>query len=238
VFLDTVLKEVAGLFPEAGVIHFGGDEVHFGWQKWTKLPEVQSLMAQEHLKDLAGVEAWFNRRMATTINAVGMKTGGWDEIAARGLPTDKTVIFWWRHDKRPVLRAALDAGYPVVLCPRRPCYFDFVQHASHKNGRRWGGFNSLDEVYKFPAGLGLSAADQPKVLGIQACLWTETTVTQARRDFLTWPRLIALAESAWTPEARKDYASFTARLPCHLAGLKERGLGFYDPFANSAEVSK
>ena len=236
-FLDTVLREVAALFPDAGMIHFGGDEVHFGWQKWTRLPEVKDLMAREHLKELGDVEAWFNRRMATTINRLGMKTAGWDEIAARGLPTDRTVIFWWRHDKPQVLRAALDAGYPVVLCPRRPCYFDFVQDDSHKVGRRWGGFNPLEDVYAFPAGLHLSTGDEAKVLGLQACLWTETTPSQARRDFMTWPRLLALAEAAWTPAERKDYASFAARLPPHLDRLRALGLTPYDPFARSPEIT-
>jgi hexosaminidase len=33
-FLDNILKEVATLFPDAGVIHIGGDEVHFGWREW------------------------------------------------------------------------------------------------------------------------------------------------------------------------------------------------------------
>ncbi len=236
-FLDTVLKEVAGLFPDAGVIHFGGDEVHFGWQKWPELPEVKALMAKDGLKDLAGVETWFNRRMAGVINGLGFKTAGWDEIAARDLPRDKTVIFWWRHDKPQILREALDAGYPVVLCPRRPCYFDFLQSESHKVGRRWGGINPIEDVYAFPAALKLSAADEAQVLGMQACLWTETTVTQERRDFMTWPRLLALAEAAWTPEARKDFASFQSRLPAGLARLKALGLGVYDPATNSPEVT-
>lgn len=236
-FLDDILSEVASLFPDAGVIHYGGDEVHFGWHQWTQLPEVQDLMKRENLKDLAGVEAWFNRRMAATINRLGFKTGGWDEIAARGLPKDKTVIWWWRHDKPQVLRQALDAGYPVVLTPRRPCYFDFIQHESHKVGRVWGGFNPLRDVYQFPAPLKLSAADEAKVLGIQACLWTEATVTQARRDFMTWPRLAALAEAAWTPEPRKDFASFEHRLKPQLGWLKANGIGFYDPFTHSPEVT-
>lgn len=236
-FLDDVLTEVAGLFPDAGVIHFGGDEVHFGWKKWPELPEVKALMEREGLKDLASVEAWFNRRMAGKINGLGFKTGGWDEIAARGLPVDKTLVWWWRHDKPQVLRDALNAGYPVVLCPRRPCYFDFVQDDAHKTGRRWGGFNPLADVYQFPAALKLSAEDERKVEGIQACLWTETTLTQNRRDFMTWPRLIALGEAAWTVESRKDYASFEERLKPQLRWLDKRGIGYHDPFAKSPEVT-
>ena len=236
-FLDDVLAEIAGLFPDAGVIHFGGDEVHFGWQNWTKLPEVQELMKTENLKDLAAVETWFNRRMAGTINKLGFKTGGWDEIAARDLPTDKTLIWYWRHDKPEILKQTLAAGYPVILTPRRPCYFDFVQDDSHKAGRRWGGFNPLQDVYQFPASLKLSADDEKKVLGIQASLWTETTITQARRDFMTWPRLVALAESAWTPENKKDFKSFEERLKPQLLWLKSQGIGYYDPFTKSPEVT-
>lgn len=235
-FLDDILAETAGLFPDAGVIHFGGDEVHFGWHKWKELPEVRDLMKRERMKDLAEVEAWFNLRMAGTINKLGFTTGGWDEIAARDLPTDKTLVFWWRHDKPQVLRQALEKGFPVVLCPRRPCYLDFVQHESHKTGRRWGGFNPLQDTYTFPAGLKLSAEDEAKVRGVQACLWTETCLTQARRDFMTWPRLAALAEAGWTPETRKDLASFEKRLPAEIGWLREKGISAYDPFADSPEI--
>lgn len=236
-FLDDILSEVAGLFPEAEVIHFGGDEVHFGWHHWPRLPEVQALMKSENLADLAAVEAWFNRRMAGTINGLGFKTGGWDEIVARGLPTEKTLIWWWRHDKPEVLQRALDEGYPVILCPRLPCYLDFVQHESHVAGRRWNGYNPLSATYQFPAGLKLSSGAERKILGIQGCLWTEVAATQARRDFLTWPRLIALAEAAWTAESKKDFTSFEKRLKPQLEWLAAQGLGYYDPFTHSAEVT-
>lgn len=236
-FLDDILTEVAALFPEAGVIHFGGDEVHFGWGKWKSLPEVQELMRKENFKELAEVEAWFNLRMAATIHKLGFKTGGWDEIASRGLPADQTVVWWWRHDKPGVLRDALKAGYPVVLTPRRPCYLDFVQNDKHKDGRRWGGFNPLPDVYQFPMSLDLTAGEEKQVLGIQACMWTETMPSQKRRDFMTWPRLIAIAEAAWTAEYRKDYADFETRLKPQIVWLRKHGIESYDPFADSPEVT-
>jgi hexosaminidase len=186
-FLDDILTEVAALFPDAGVIHFGGDEVHFGWHKWPELPEVQDLMKRRTSRTSpaskpGSTAAWPDHQPTRLQNRrLGRNRG------ARPA-TDKTMIWWWRHDKPEVLKQALADGYPVILCPRRPCYFDFVQHDSHKVGRRWGGFNPLNDVYQFPAALELSAADEAKVLGIQACLWTEATITQARRDFMTWPR--------------------------------------------------
>ncbi|NWK57021.1 beta-N-acetylhexosaminidase [Verrucomicrobiaceae bacterium N1E253] len=236
-FLNDILKEVAGLFPDAGVIHFGGDEVHFGWDQWPELAGVKKLMKEEGLK-LKDIETRFNLRFAKVINGLGFKTGGWDEIARTGMDPKQSVVFWWRHNKPKELSHALNTGYDVVLCPRRPCYFDFVQHASHKSGRRWGGFNPLSDTYGFPDALKLPVEPKGTILGIQACLWTETTITQERRDFMTFPRLLALAEAAWTPKESKDFAGFEKRLQPQLPELKARGIGYYDPFGNSPEVKK
>jgi len=75
----------------------------------------------------------------------------WDEAADASLPADRTIIFWWRHDKPEQLKKALEKGYQVVLCPRIPFYFDFVQDSSHQQGRKWQGeFSSLEKVYDFP----------------------------------------------------------------------------------------
>lgn len=236
-FLDDILKEVAGLFPDAGVIHFGGDEVHFGWQKWPELPEVRELMKREKLKDNAAVETWFNRRMAAKINALGFTTGGWDEIAARNLPKDKTLLFWWRQDKPGILRKSLADGYKVVLCPRLPLYFDFTQEKGHRVGRIAGDPNTLAKVYDFPAPLKLTPAEESHVAGLQANLWTEQTITQERREFMVWPRLVAAAEAGWTPSGRKDYAGFETRLKAELPVIKAHGITAYDPFAKSPEVT-
>ncbi|BDS08802.1 beta-hexosaminidase [Oceaniferula spumae] len=236
-FLKDILTEVAALFPDAGIIHYGGDEVHFGWDKWPELPQVKKIMEKDNLK-LKDVERLFNQRLAKVINELGYKTGGWDELSGAGLPRDKTLLFWWRHDKPQALDYALKEGYEVVLCPRRPCYLDFVQHESHKSGRRWGGFNPLADTYGFPDALEMPENYRGKVLGIQACLWTETTVTQERRDFMAYPRLLALAEAAWTPTKRKEFANFESRLKLHLPQLKQRGIGYYDPFTNSPEITK
>ena len=237
-FLKDILKEIATLFPDAGIIHFGGDEVHFGWKMWPEIPGVKKLMKNEGLK-LKDIEKRFNRRFAQVINDLGYKTGGWDEISHAGLPADKSVVFWWRHDKPQELEHALSEGFEVVLCPRLPCYFDFVQHDSHKSGRRWGGgFSPLADVYAFPGQLKLPAHKPGQILGVQACLWTETTVTRERREFLTYPRLLAMAEACWTAPESKEFAGFEVRLKSHLPQLKKRGIHFYDPFAESPEVKK
>jgi hexosaminidase len=64
--------------------------------------------------------------------------------------------------------------------------------------------------------------------GLQAAVWTEQIHTPERLWFMIFPRLTALAESAWTSASRKDYADFSRRLPAHFAYLNQRGINSYN----------
>jgi hexosaminidase len=241
-YLETILREVAEMFPDAGMIHLGGDEVAVGWETWPELPEVKELMAEQGLQDLRAVEAHFKRRMASFVASLGIKAGFWMSGAEQDIPADQVILFCWRHYALGELTAALDRGCPVVLCPFVPCFFDFVQHFSHlAEWHRPGGerlVNTLQAVYAFPDSLVAKLPKAGNVLGIQANLWTEMAVTQESRDFLTFPRLYALAEAAWTSAERKDYAGFEERLKVHLPHLRAAGIVPWDPFEKTPAVPK
>jgi hexosaminidase len=235
-FLQDILAEVRALFPEAPAIHLGGDEVHFGWEQWPKLPEVKQLMTEQRWTKLDPVEGRFVRRMAEHLAPTWERVALWDEASRFDLPPAKTLLFWWRHDKPQGLKDAADKGYAIVLCPRIPLYFDFVQDAAHKSGRRWAGkFAELSAIHAFPESLGATLPANAKVVGLQANLWTETAVTQERRDFLTFPLLLALAESAWTPAERKDFARFQQASALLLPHLEALGI---KPWTGGPEVGK
>jgi len=230
-FLTDVLEETAALFP-APWIHYGGDEVHFANSQWTDMPEVKALMNEHGLNDLKDVEHYFNRRMAGEIERLGKKTVAWDEVVDAGIDPDNSIIIWWRHDHPEQLTQALDSGYEVVLSPRRPLYFDFVQDDAHKIGRRWDGFNDLEQVYEYPE-IPADVVDEQRrrILGMQASLWTETIQTEARADFMAFPRLTAIAEAAWSDAANKDYECYRKRLRAMLNRYDVLEIDYYDPFA-------
>ncbi|MDT7785061.1 MAG: hexosaminidase, partial [Pseudonocardiales bacterium] len=52
-----------------------------------------------------------------------------------------------------------------------------------------------------------------RVLGTQGQLWTEFVRTPEHAEYLAFPRLCALAESAWSVE--RDWHDFRARLDAH-----------------------
>lgn len=235
-FLTHILKEVNVLFP-SGWVHLGGDEVSFGSEAWNNDRLIDSLKAGSKLAGNKEVETYFMRRMADSLFRMNARIGVWDEMADSGLPKEKTLQFWWRHDKPEQLQLALKNGYTTVICPRIPFYFDFVQEESHRYGRKWGkAFGTLEALYKYPVeDLLKSETYKGQIAGVQGNLWTETVNTTDRLDFLTFPRLAALAEVGWSESRTKNYGRFLEDLKKHLALYKEENLYYYDPFDPSKE---
>lgn len=230
-YLADILREVDVLFP-SGMIHLGGDEVSFGNEQWKTDPEVQDLMKRNNLKDLKAVEDYFMHRMADTLIKMNNFVLAWDEMAGAQLPRDKSIIFWWRHDRPEQLMLGLDNGHKTVICPRLPLYFDFVQNDSHRFGRKWGGrFNELHDVYRFSlSDLPLEDRHKSLILGYQANVWTETIHNDERLDFMVFPRIAAMAESVWSADHQKDYDSFLTSLEDHLRLFRKHNIYFYNPF--------
>lgn len=230
-FLTDVLRETKTLFPSS-IIHLGGDEVSFGSEAWNSDPKIQDLKRKYNLKDNKAVENYFMRRMADSLKTMDGTLMAWDEMVDAGLPKDKTILMWWRHDKPEQLQAILKAGYKTILTPRLPLYFDFVQDESHQYGRKAGKlFNPIADVYHFsPSQYEADFTVKDQILGVQGNLWSETVTNTDRVDFLTFPRLAALAEMAWTRKSNKNFVAFSAALKQHLELYRAANLYFYDPF--------
>ena len=223
-FLQNVLLSVMDICPSPWV-HFGGDEVKS--YAWKTNAAVIRKMQQDGLKTTGELEQSFVRHMAGFIRQQGRQPVGWDEIVA-AKPAAGTLVFWWRHDKPEVLARALAEGYPVVLTPRDPCYFDYPQNENFPAlGRKL--YNTLATVYRGPiVPETIPAAQRQQIQGVEACLWTERIATVSYLEFMTLPRLPALAEMAWTPDSGRDFTKFEERLKPFLTQYRQEGIHFYD----------
>ncbi len=231
-FLTNVLREVSALFPSS-YLHLGGDEVSFGIKAWETDPDVQALLKREGLDDVKGAERYFMIRMADSVKMLGKRLLGWDELLDVGVEPEHTVIMWWRHDRPGQLKKSVSKDYRTVLCPRRPLYFDFIQRQGDKWGRVWNGFNPLEDVYRYPDTdldkWNLSETEEDRILGLQANLWTERVQNEDRMDYMTFPRLCALAEAAWTPREVKDFDSFNRRMEHGYRLFDRLGIRYFRP---------
>ncbi len=231
-FLSDIIKETSPLFP-AHLFHLGGDEVAFGMQAWLKNPQITAMMADKKFSTPQELEFYFFKRMADTVIKLGDKILCWDEATDADLPADQTIVFWWRQNKPEQLALALKKNYQVVICPRLPMYFDFVQDSTHFSGRKWAdtAYNTFADVYNFPdKQMDSTALKSPNIIGVQANVWTETIASEKRLDYMLFPRLAALSESAWTASAVKDLPKFEEKLKAELKLYNTKGIYYYDPF--------
>jgi hexosaminidase len=218
-FLDDVLNEVMDIFPST-FIHVGGDEAVK--DQWKASPKIQAKIKELGLKDEHELQSWFIQRVGKSLDKRGRRLIGWDEILEGGLAPNATVMSWRGIDGAI---AAAKAGHDTVLSPHPMLYLDNRQSTSPDEPIGRGQVVSLKDVYAFdPAPAQLSADERKHILGVQANVWTEHMQTDARMQLMAFPRALALAERAWTPETGVNWDDFARRMPAEMARLKILGV--------------
>jgi hexosaminidase len=223
-FIRAVFSQVAQLFPEP-YIHFGGDEV--ADDAWKNVKDVDQLKSRLGLNTTKEVEAYFVRNVVDIIKSVGKQPMAWDEQAEAGASKD-VVIEWWRKDRPDVLAAAAQRGSELVMSPVDRLYFDYHQGPGEP-GAPWegneGGPTSIDKILAWePVPASFTPDQSARVLGLEGAVWTEFISSERYLEFMTFPRLLALAEVAWRPKGPRDDKEFEQRLEPHIAALRAKGI--------------
>ncbi|MGD1103824.1 MAG: beta-N-acetylhexosaminidase [Terriglobia bacterium] len=209
---QDILGEVMDLFPSP-FIHVGGDEVPK--DAWKRCSRCQARIKAEGLKDEEELQSYFMRRMEKIIEAKGRRLIGWDEILEGGLAPGALVMSW-RGTTGGV--AAAQMGHDVVMTPNPYTYFDYTYHTT-----------PLEKVYSYdPAATEFTPALAQHILGVQASMWTHIAVTEEAIDYQLYPRLLALAEVAWTPQPLRDWSNFSSRADTHYSRLESLNVKYCD----------
>ena len=222
-FLENVLTEVIDLFPSQ-YIHIGGDECPK--TQWRQSRFCQALIKKEGLNDEHELQSYFIRRIDKFITAKGRRMIGWDEILEGGGPTIRlspnATVMSWRGIAGGI--AAARQNHDVIMTPTTFCYLDYYQVDKSIQPTvpiAIGGFLPLEKVYSFnPSVTDSLTTEQAKhVLGVQGNLWTEYILTPEYAEYMIFPRLLAIAETGWTPQADRNFDDFKKRLEVHKKRL-------------------
>ena len=136
---------------------------------------------------------------------------GWDEVLEGDGPDGDTVIMAWRGVDRGV--EAARRGHRVIMTPNPFTYLNYTPYDPPRPPGHQRHHLPLETAYAFdPVPPELDASAAARVIGSQGCLWTEYVETRADVDELTWPRLSALAEAAWSPSEAREWSDFRTRL--------------------------
>ena len=217
-FMQDVLTEVLALFP-SHYIHIGGDEAIKN--EWQTSPVAQARIRQLGVHNENELQSWLTAQMSQWLAARGRALVGWDEILEGGMEglAPNAVVMSWRGIEGGI--AAAQAGHDVVMTPTSNTYFDYYQSADTlAEPLAIGGLLPLDSVYVYePIPPALDSVQARHVLGTQGQIWTEYDATPKDVEYQVFPRLVALAEVAWTSRDQKNVGDFHARLERHLERL-------------------
>ena len=227
-FLENVLTEVMELFPSE-YIHVGGDEA--GKSAWKTCPKCQKRMKDEHLANVDELQSYLIHRIEKFLNNHGRRLLGWDEILQGGIAPNATVMSW-RGEEGGI--AAVTSGHHAIMTPGAYCYLDSYQDAPYSQPEAIGGYLPLKKVYTYdPVPASLTAEQAKLVYGVQGNLWVEYIPTPEHVEYMIYPRILALAEVAWSAPERKSWSDFHTRALSAVADLQKKG---YHPFDLSKEI--
>ena len=227
-FLENVLTEVMELFPSE-YIHIGGDEA--GKSAWKTCPKCQKRMKDEHLANVDELHSYLIHRIEKFLNNHGRHLLGWDEILQGGIAPNATVMSW-RGEEGGI--AAVTSGHRAIMTPGAYCYLDSYQDAPYSQPEAIGGYLPLKKVYSYnPVPASLTAEQAKLVYGVQGNLWVEYIPTPEHVEYMIYPRILALAETAWSAPERKSWPDFHTRALSAVADLQAKG---YHPFDLKKEI--
>jgi hexosaminidase len=206
-FLDDVFAELAALTPGA-FLHIGGDEAH-------------STSRADYLAFLA--------RVQPLVAAHGKRVAGWEEIASAPLHDGAVVQYWNTGNARghDLARAAAGQGAQLVLSPADRVYLDMKYDAEFPLGQDWAGLVDVRDSYDWDPATLVDGVGEAAILGVEAPLWTETIETLADVETMLFPRLSAVAEVAWSPQARRDWQDFRGRLAIQSRRWEAAGVAYH-----------
>lgn len=214
-FAENILAEVAGLFP-GKYIHIGGDEVFY--EPWKKCTDCQKEIKKNGLKDEHELQSHFNRRIESFLHSKGKRLMGWDEIIQGGLTKDASIM-WWRNWAPKAPYIAVNNGNDIVISPDFQYYFDFLNEAT-----------TLKKVYNYePVPSNFTTTQARHVIGIQANLWSERIPNFKRLEYQTFPRMLALAETAWSVNEGKNFDAFYQRVQKQYVRMSIMNIHYFIP---------
>ena len=215
--LEGVLSETMDLFPDE-FVHIGGDEVpkHY----WERCPLCQARMKAEGLKSADELQNYFMKRIERFVSSRGRRVIGWDEIIEGDLPP-RAAVMSYRGIKGGL--AAAGAGHDVVMSPGTHCYFDYYQSTDFAcEPQRMGLLLPAETVYSYePIPADLATEKHRHILGAQGNVWTAMMATQEIVEYMSLPRMSALAEVVWSSAHRREWKGFEHRLSEHFRRLDQ-----------------
>ncbi len=210
-FLEIVLKELCTLFPHP-YFHLGGDEVPH--KAWMDSDICKELATKENFEfTTENLQSYIMRKAQNILEKNGKKSCGWEEAShGKGFQQDKNayLILWSDLQKG---KNILSQGYNLIISPGSHYYLDMAQSDDIADtGLSWAGSSDVQKTYLLEPILPEFEEYKSQIWGIQACIWGSDYNNYEDFHYMVYPRLMAVAETAWSKAENKNWPNFQQRL--------------------------
>lgn len=220
--LRAIITQLTRLSP-GRYYDVGGDEVP------------TNVLSQRKYAELINYEAH-------VIRARDKMLMGWADVSGKGtkLPRGSIAEYWnpasGKADGTQSGRQAVAKHMQIVMAPANHAYLDqrYATHVPKNLGQTWACPHGCDvnKFYNWNPTHYVTGVGRRSVLGVEGALWTETIRNRRQAEYMVFPRLLALAEVAWSPSVRRTgtspaYHNFLHRLAAQGPRLQKAGINFY-----------
>ena len=228
-FAKDVIDELTAIFPYR-YIHLGGDECPTF--KWERNDECKKQLAEIGSNNYRDLQINFYKQLKEHIAAKPQSEQRqlifWNEVLhgnTASLGKDITIMAW--IGANDAAKDAATLGMSTILSPQIPYYINRKQSNLATEPHSQGyGTETVEAVYNYAPLKNVPDELRPQYLGVQANFWTEWVETADIVQYLTFPRLAAVAEAAWTPQEKREYKDFEQRMQGEKIYYRLKGINF------------
>lgn len=219
-FIDDVVREMAAITP-GPYLHIGGDESH-ATRREHYIPFVARVrdIVKKHNKQVIGWEETAQINMNEKRPEQAVQT----DAAARASAASAIAQYW--SNPAHALEAVSN-GSKLVMSPAKKMYLDMQYDSTTKLGLHWAAYIEVDSAYIWSPTTYVKGIARENILGLEAPLWTETITNMDEIEYMVFPRIIGLAEIAWSPEENRGWDEYKFRLANHGPRMKALGIDYY-----------
>lgn len=217
-FVNDVIRELTALTP-GPYIHIGGDESHV-----TKKDDY----------------ILFINKVQDIVIANGKQMIGWADVSSGSLKKNSIAQFWQKTPETAL--KAVEQGVKIIMSPAKRAYLDIQYHEKTPIGLHWAGYTEVDKAYNWTLETNVKGIPRESILGIEACLWTETVQTMDDIEYMTFPRLPGYAELGWSTFENKSWDEYKVRLGKQKERFEIMDINYYKsplvPWETKTEIAK
>lgn len=246
--LGEMIRQMKAVF-NTGYMHIGADEVKINPRSWYLIGHWwYCLRCENKVKELLGesttvsyesfqkLQAWFLGEIEPYVLSGGdTRMGMWNEATKGGFqPQSDGFMHAWDS-------VGNETSLSIINCYTDHYYLDYYQSkedsdlfsASKTVGHK--EVRTLETVYNYDVTkAGNASIDQSRQIGVQANYFTEKTFGFEKHGkvwtpnqhlvYMCFPRVIAVAERAWSPESKKNAGRFIDKMQTQFLRFDASGL--------------